>query len=316
MLDMHEDAATWLKFASLCRKSGRVAQSEQTLVRLLDDIRRDAEARGLAPFDPGNREPDVMYAWFKHLWATGVRQEAFAGVQHLAQARAPAAVAAAAAFGRRRRLFACGASWSGRRAWLRDRPPAGGRGGSPRAGLPTSPPPPPPSPPQELANVALAAAAGGGAPDPSRLLLSAKVQLKLGLWRRALTEELSDAAIATVVGSLRAATECAPGWGKAWHHWAYFNCEAMVRPWRRLSPPPPHSFRFGGAGDGGASPGGRGRSGASGGAARTACAEGMQAQRRGGGTRLLCGLLHPPPTHAHTTTTHQSTPHTGLLLQD
>ena len=53
---------------------------------------------------------------------------------------------------------------------------------------------------QELANVALAAAAGGGSPDPDRLLLSAKVQLKLGLWRRSLTEELSDGAIASIMG--------------------------------------------------------------------------------------------------------------------
>lgn len=165
MLDMHEDATTWLKFASLCRKSGRITQSEQTLVRLLNDIRRDAEVRGLAPFDSGNHEPDVMYAWFKHLWATSVRQEAFAGVQHLAQ---------------------------------------------------------------ELANVQLVASASGAQLDADRLLLSAKVQLKLGLWRRSLTEELSDGSIASIMSSLKAATECAAGWGKVWHHWAYFNCEAMV----------------------------------------------------------------------------------------
>lgn len=28
--------------------------------------------------------------------------------------------------------------------------------------------------------------------------------------------------------SLKAATDFAPAWGKSWHHWAYFNCEAMV----------------------------------------------------------------------------------------
>ncbi len=97
MLDMHEDCGTWLKFASLCRKSGRVSQSEQTLVRLLADVRGDAEARGLLPLSPGSREPEVMYAWFKHLWATGARQEAFAGVQHLAAELNAAAAALAAA---------------------------------------------------------------------------------------------------------------------------------------------------------------------------------------------------------------------------
>ena len=72
---------------------------------------------------------------------------------------------------------------------------------------------------QELANVALVAQAGGGPPDTSRLQLSAKVHLKLGLWRRSLTEELSDGSIASIMASLKASTECAPGWGKAWHHW-------------------------------------------------------------------------------------------------
>lgn len=97
MLDMHEDCATWLKFASLCRKSGRVSQSEQTLVRLLSDVRADSEARGLLPLSPGSHEPQVLYAWFKHLWATGARQEAFAGVQHLAAELGAAAAALAAA---------------------------------------------------------------------------------------------------------------------------------------------------------------------------------------------------------------------------
>ena len=43
-------------------------------MKLLRDIRLDAERRGLGPYDPGNREPDVLYAWFKHLWANAVRQ--------------------------------------------------------------------------------------------------------------------------------------------------------------------------------------------------------------------------------------------------
>ena len=170
MLEMHEDVNTWLKFASLCRKSGRVAQSEATLKRLLRDVHVDVEARGMLPFSSGSHEPDVLYAWYKHLWATGDRPDAFAGVQHLAGELANLQPAAAAA------------------------------------------------------GVALAAAH----PDAERALLTAKVHLRLGLWRRALTEELSEGSITSIMANLRAATEGAPGWGKAWHHWAYFNCEAMV----------------------------------------------------------------------------------------
>lgn len=165
MLDMHEDVPTWLKFANLCRKTGRVQQSEQTLVKLLGAVRVDAELRGISQFSPGNREPDVMYAWFKHLWATGTRQDAFAGVQLLAQ---------------------------------------------------------------ELGNVQLAVSAGGPEPELERELLAAKVHLKLGMWRRSLTDDLSEGSITAILSNLKAATDLAPFWGKAWHHWAYFNCEAMV----------------------------------------------------------------------------------------
>ena len=135
-------------------------------MRLLSDVRSDCEARGLAPLSPGSQQPGVMYAWYKHLWATGARQEAFAGVQHLA-AELGAAHAAVVA--------------------------------------------------------AVAAAAGAVAPlppDPLRQLLSAKVHLKLGLWRRSLTEELSEGSIASIMANLKAATESAPAWGKAWHHWS------------------------------------------------------------------------------------------------
>lgn len=35
MLPPSEDIETWLKFASLCRKNGRVSQARSTLVKLL-----------------------------------------------------------------------------------------------------------------------------------------------------------------------------------------------------------------------------------------------------------------------------------------
>lgn len=40
------------------------------------------------------------------------------------------------------------------------------------------------------------------------------MHLKLGLWRRSLTEELSEASIASIMANLRAATEHGPAWGK------------------------------------------------------------------------------------------------------
>jgi FKBP12-rapamycin complex-associated protein len=115
---------------------------------------------------PSNREPDVLYSWYKHQWATGMRQEAFSGVQLLAQ---------------------------------------------------------------ELGNAQLVTVAGGPLPDPERLLLCAKVHLKLGMWRRHMVEELTEGSINSIMSSVKSSTEYAPGWGKAWHQWAYFNCEVSSR---------------------------------------------------------------------------------------
>ncbi|KAA8545738.1 hypothetical protein F0562_020811 [Nyssa sinensis] len=78
-----EDIETWLKFASLCRKSGRISQARSTLVKLLQ-------------FDPETTQniryhgppPQVMLAYLKYQWSLGEdhkRKEAFARLQDLAK---------------------------------------------------------------------------------------------------------------------------------------------------------------------------------------------------------------------------------------
>ncbi|XP_038877544.1 serine/threonine-protein kinase TOR isoform X2 [Benincasa hispida] len=77
-----EDIDTWLKFASLCRKSGRVSQARSTLVKLLQ-------------YDPETSEngwysgpPQVMLAYLKYQWSLGEdikRKEAFARLQVLSR---------------------------------------------------------------------------------------------------------------------------------------------------------------------------------------------------------------------------------------
>ncbi|PSS02733.1 Serine/threonine-protein kinase [Actinidia chinensis var. chinensis] len=77
-----EDVETWLKFASLCRKSGRISQARSTLVKLLQ-------------FDPEtcpenmryHGPPQVILAYLKYQWSLGEdhkRREAFARLQDLA----------------------------------------------------------------------------------------------------------------------------------------------------------------------------------------------------------------------------------------
>ncbi|KAH9655484.1 serine/threonine-protein kinase TOR [Citrus sinensis] len=77
-----EDVETWLKFASLCRKSGRISQARSTLVKLLqyDPETSHENVRYHGP-------PQVMYAYLKYQWSLGEdlkRKEAFARLQTLA----------------------------------------------------------------------------------------------------------------------------------------------------------------------------------------------------------------------------------------
>jgi FKBP12-rapamycin complex-associated protein len=57
--------------------------------------------------------------------------------------------------------------------------------------------------------------------------LLARIYLKLGTWRWTLSSTLDDDAISGILSSLRAATESARGWAKAWHKWALFNTAVM-----------------------------------------------------------------------------------------
>ncbi|KAK3414003.1 serine/threonine-protein kinase TOR [Eucalyptus grandis] len=76
-----EDIETWLKFSSLCRKSGRIGQARSTLIKLLQ-------------FDPETSEnvgyrgpPQVMLAYLKYQWSLGEdikRKDAFLRLQNLA----------------------------------------------------------------------------------------------------------------------------------------------------------------------------------------------------------------------------------------
>ncbi|CAL0314575.1 unnamed protein product [Lupinus luteus] len=77
-----EDIETWLKFASLCRKNGRISQARSTLVKLLqyDPEISPENVRYHGP-------PQVMLAYLKYQWSLGEdskRREAFIRLQDLA----------------------------------------------------------------------------------------------------------------------------------------------------------------------------------------------------------------------------------------
>ena len=66
-----DDMDTWIKFTNLGRKSGRLGLSEKYLHMLLGVDNTDYDV----PI-PSNAPPKVVYAHLKHMWATGLHDEA------------------------------------------------------------------------------------------------------------------------------------------------------------------------------------------------------------------------------------------------
>ncbi|KAK4378516.1 hypothetical protein RND71_000378 [Anisodus tanguticus] len=158
-----EDIETWIKFASLCRKNGRISQARSTLVKLLqfDPETTPATVRYHGP-------PQVMLAYLKYQWSLGEdhkRKEAFARLQELAMDLS-------------------------RTATL-----------------------------QPVMQNALVASSG--------VPLVARIYLRLGTWKWALSPGLDDDSIQEILSAFRNATHCATKWGKAWHTWALFNTAVM-----------------------------------------------------------------------------------------
>ncbi|CAN4107821.1 unnamed protein product [Withania somnifera] len=158
-----EDIETWIKFASLCRKNGRISQARSTLVKLLqfDPETTPATVRYHGP-------PQVMLAYLKYQWSLGEdhkRKEAFVRLQELAMDVS-------------------------RTATLQ---PVIQNAIVPSSGVP----------------------------------LVARIYLRLGTWKWALSPGLDDDSIQEILSAFRNATHCATKWGKAWHTWALFNTAVM-----------------------------------------------------------------------------------------
>ncbi|CDK26792.1 unnamed protein product [Kuraishia capsulata CBS 1993] len=64
-----QDMEMWIKFANLCRKSGRLGLAEKSLNSLLDEGNVENHRPSRAP-------PHVVYAQLKYMWAKGQKREA------------------------------------------------------------------------------------------------------------------------------------------------------------------------------------------------------------------------------------------------
>ncbi|KAK9341996.1 FAT domain-containing protein [Lipomyces starkeyi] len=66
----------WIKFANLCRKSGRMGLAEKSLNSLVDDPDPSDLANSSSTSYAGRAPPQVVYAQLKYMWATGNQKEA------------------------------------------------------------------------------------------------------------------------------------------------------------------------------------------------------------------------------------------------
>ncbi|XP_041377661.1 serine/threonine-protein kinase mTOR-like isoform X2 [Gigantopelta aegis] len=72
-----DDMTTWLKYASLCRKSGRLALSHKTLTTLLG---MDPSKNPNVPLPTTHSR--VTFAYLKHMWKNNQKPEAYQMLQH------------------------------------------------------------------------------------------------------------------------------------------------------------------------------------------------------------------------------------------
>ena len=77
VLSPQEDMQSWLKYSSLCRRSGRLALSHKTLVMLLgNDPSKQPDQ--LLP----TTYPQVTFAYMKHMWREGQKVRLFRNTAH------------------------------------------------------------------------------------------------------------------------------------------------------------------------------------------------------------------------------------------
>nr|ABB13529.1 target of rapamycin kinase [Chlamydomonas reinhardtii] len=84
VVPMAQDVDSWLKFASLCRKSGRSRQAYRMLLQLLRYNPMNITQAGNPGYGAGSGAPHVMLAFLKHLWTQGNRTEAYNRIKDLA----------------------------------------------------------------------------------------------------------------------------------------------------------------------------------------------------------------------------------------
>ncbi|GIL87381.1 hypothetical protein Vretimale_1690 [Volvox reticuliferus] len=212
VVPMAQDVDNWLKFASLCRKSGRQRQAYRMLLQLLRYNPMSITQRGQPGYGAGSGAPHVMLAFLKHLWTQGQRTEAFNRIHDLVselEANAvPPAAAAAAVTATAAAAAAANTTAPTGAVVVKTLPALGANGGNVTATVP-----------------------GGGlrSLDRAQASLNGRAFLRKGIWQWAMNDKLDKLKECEAgLKSFKAATEHAPNWAKAWHQWALFNVALSV----------------------------------------------------------------------------------------
>ncbi|KAG9481906.1 hypothetical protein GDO78_010897 [Eleutherodactylus coqui] len=193
----HEDMRTWLKYASLCSKSGRMALSHKTLVMLLGaDPALDQEQ----PLPTAH--PQVTYAYMKYMWKS-TRKEERKREEESGRAHFPPQQQRQEE--KQQQQQQQGSDYKEKQIEALHHMQ------------------------NFVANVQIQAQHVADDPQQKQELqkLMARCFLKLGEWQLSL-QGINENTIVTVLEYYSAATEHDHNWYKAWHAWAVMNFEAVL----------------------------------------------------------------------------------------
>ena len=196
-----ENIKMWIKFANLCRKSGRVGLAEKTLSQLQ---RVSAGLDNDDLLEGASGVPEVLYAQLKYQWSTGQQETSLTRLGEFTT-----------------KLSEQLAMYS---AQQRD-PPVTLHGM-----------PPMDTPLVHYGNITNGNIAHGVPPGPQKKtdpanikILLAKCYLKQGEWITALKRgDWESDHVHDIIQSYAHATTYNPGWYKAWHAWALANFEVVT----------------------------------------------------------------------------------------
>ncbi|KAJ3362692.1 phosphatidylinositol kinase- protein kinase tor1 [Allomyces javanicus] len=232
VLAPQEDMEMWIRFSSLCRKSGRFGLSHKTLTNLL---KFEPDENNLL-----NGPPPVVYAYLKHMWETGRGLDAlkllsaFTGRLAEIVASNPAALAAIAA-----PLVPVAPSAAGGPGAGSGLPAVlGGIGAGSGAAAVTS----------AVAAAGVIQPSNSSSymgPDPvSQARLLARCYFRLAEWQAQQLDHWPDDPTVRheILQAYRLATHYDKAWYRAWHAWALANLQVVNHHERALAAAPPDEY--------------------------------------------------------------------------